>query len=166
MLILPQTKGKNSLLNSYLNKCNVKPVFRNTNTIQKYVRNKTSSDEKRPCIYEIPCQGCNKTYIGESIDFDRRKRQRRDSLLRGDENSALFQHRQNNDHVINLDDMRAMIYINDVDKRRLLESILIQNVEAINVYKSNLKLDIFFNSIMTKHVTSVNKLLSSLRKPP
>ena len=62
--------------------------------------------------------------------------------------------------------MQRIVNIEDVERRRLLESILIQNVDSLNIYKSNFKLDSFLNAIMTKHVLSVAKLLDKVKKPP
>ena len=169
LLVLPQTNSNNKFFDNYLNKCNIKAVFRNSNTIQQYFRKKNkNSMNERACIYEIglPCHDCPKTYIGETIDFDRRKRQHQDSLRKGDVNSALFQHRQQCNHAISLNEMKRIVNIDNVEKRRLLESILIQNVDTFNIYRSNFKLDLFSNAIMTKHVFSVAKLLNKLRKPP
>ena len=46
----------------------------------------------KPCIYKLPCTSCDKVYIGESIDFMRRKLEHRDANRRGDENNAAFKH--------------------------------------------------------------------------
>ena len=121
---------------------------------------------KKACIYQIPCQSCPKCYIGETIDFERRKRQHRDALAKGDENNAIFQHRVQYDHRVCLDEMQEIVNIDRVERRRLLESILIQNVDTFNIYKSNFKLDSFLNAIMTKHVVSVAKVLEKVKKPP
>ena len=66
------------------------------------MKKQTSSDLPKPCIYSIPCNNCNKTYIGETNDLERRKKQHTDSIRRGDVNSALFQHMQNENHSINI----------------------------------------------------------------
>ena len=165
--ILPQTNLSNKCLDGFLTNCNIKAVYRTTNTIQKYVhKNYKNAIENKACIYEIPCQDCSKTYIGETNDFERRRRQHRDSLRRGDTNSALFQHRNDFDHAVRVDEMKKIINIKNVEKRRLLESILIQNVDSFNIYKSNFKFDLFSNAIITKNVLSVAKLLSKMKKPP
>ena len=85
MLVLPQTELSNKFLDDHLIKCNIKAVFRNNNTLQRFFRkNNMNNKENRACIYEIPCQDCPKSYIGETIDFNRRKRELRDSLRNGD----------------------------------------------------------------------------------
>ena len=142
-------------------------VFRNTNKMQQYFhRKQNNSENSKACIYEISCQDCPKTYIGETIDFERRKRQHNDSLRRGDRNSALFQHRNEYNHRIQTNNMRRILNIRDVEKRKLLESILIHNTDNYNIYKSNFKLDLFSNAILTKHVVSVNKLINNVKRPP
>ena len=168
LLVLPETKLSNrKVLNNYLSKCNIKTVFRNTNNIKQYFHKKNNnSEEIKAAIYEISCQDCPKTYIGETIDFERRKRQHNDSLRRGDKNSALFQHRNEYNHKIQTNNMRRIVNIKNVEKRKLLESILIHNTDNYDIYRSNFNLDLFSNAILTKHVVSVNKLLNDLKRPP
>ena len=105
-------------------------------------------------------------YIGETIDLTRRKREHRDALRRGDVNSAVFQHLANEEHPINIDNISEIIGIENTEKRKLIESILIQNCKTFNLHQSNHKLDRFVNNILKNHVTSVNKLIQHVNRPP
>ena len=58
--------------------------------------------------------------------------------------------------------MEIIKKVHNVEKRRLIESILIQNTENINIYKSNYKLDNFIGGIVRKNVKSVEKLMNIL----
>ena len=59
--------------------------------INSYFHKKNNnSEEIKAAIYEVSCQDCPKTYIGETIDFERRKRQHNDSLRRGEKNSPFI----------------------------------------------------------------------------
>ena len=104
--------------------------------------------------------------MGETVDFNRRKREHKDSIRKCNENSAVFHHLTNNNHAIDISGMKVVKTVNNVEKRRLLESILIHNIDNFNIYKSNYKLDLFSNAIVTKHVNSVSKLLNELKPPP
>ena len=105
-------------------------------------------------------------YVGESFDLERRKNQHRDSLRKGDLNSALFQHRNKNNHRICIEDTHKILSVENTEKRKLLESFLIQNTDTYNIYRSNFKVDSFINAILTKHSMAVKRLLQNSRQPP
>ena len=141
-------------------------MFKNTNTILKSVSMKRQPvRENEPCIYKINCNSCDRFYIGETIDFQRRKKEHSDALRNGVVTNPLFKHRQDENHRINVNDMEIVKKVHNVEKRRLIESILIQNTENINIYKSNYKLDSFIGGIIRKNVKSVDKLLNRLNPP-
>ena len=62
--------------------------------------------------------------------------------------------------------MRRILNIRDVEKRKLLESVLIHNTDNYNIYKNNFKLDLFSIAILTKHVVSVSKIINNIKRPP
>ena len=139
-------------------------VFRNDTNLKRMFL-KREKPTNKPCIYQIPCKNCNKVYIGKTIYFERRRREHRDAIRRGDENSAVFKHLQEG-HVIDFENMNKFTSVPDTYQRKLLESVLIQNSKTFNVYQSNFKLDSFINYVLTKHVTTVNRLLTRVNKPP
>ena len=167
LLVLPQTLGKNEF-ETYLGRCNVKCVYKNSNTIRKYfnMNARQNNNPEKPGIYCIPCKDCPKVYVGESIDLERRKNQHKDSLRKGDKNSALFQHRNMHNHKIFTDDMFKVLSVENTEKRKLLESFLIQNIDTYNIYKSNFKVDTFINTLLKKHVKAVDRLLQNSKPPP
>ena len=105
-------------------------------------------------------------YIGETIDFERRKREHRDAIRRGEINSSLFQHMQQDNHSINFVDMRKIVNIEEVERRRLVESILIQNTDTYNIQQSNFKLDQLTSTLLNHNSTYIPKLLRKLKRPP
>ena len=142
MLVLPETNTNTRMISSCLKDCNVIDVYKNTNTLSKYLkRKKNNSSSTQPCIYTIPCSSCDKMYIGETIDLERRMKQHKDALRKGDENSALFHHRQNENHLINPSNIKKILNVEEVQKRKLIESVLIHNTENINIHRSNYHLD-------------------------
>ena len=58
-----------------------------------------------------------------------------------------------------------MTEVENTEKRKLIESILIQNSNTVNMYQSNYKLDKFTNEIVMKSVKYLSKLLRDLRPP-
>ena len=117
LLVLPQTQSNNSILNQYLTKCNITAVFKNTNTVKKYLKKKEPLKDDQSCIYEIPCKDCPKKYIGKTIDFNRRKREHKDAVKKCNENSAIFHHLQSKDHVVDISGMKVVKSVNNVEKR-------------------------------------------------
>ena len=123
-----------------------------TNIKKFFHRQKISikKDEHNAGVYQVPCKDCDSVYIGETVDFKRRKYQHKYSLQVGDENSALHRHRISNNHRIGLEEMKLLIKEDNVNKRQFIESFLIKNVNNFNVHNNNVLLDDFTNHIVKK----------------
>ena len=165
---MPQINAGNESLKKYLKNCGIVGVNKNTSTIKKYLSTLDHHPESsiKPCIYKIDCNDCDKLYIGETIDIGRRKREHRDAVRRGDENNAVFQHLQTEEHIININNMHEIKTVSETGKRKLLESLFIQNCKNFNIHQCNYKLDAFVNNIIKTHVMSVNKLIQHTNRPP
>ena len=166
LLVMPQTSSENNNLNTYLKESKIIGVYKNISTIKKMLSKPKISESEKPCIYKLPCGSCDKVYIGESIDFERRKREHRDAIRRGDINSAVFKHMTQENHPIDFQNIDKLVTMPDTHRRRLTEAILIQNSKNFNVHQSNYKLDMFLNNIVKKNVTSISRLLKKVNKPP
>ena len=135
-------------------------------TVKTMLAKPQNSESEKPCIYKLPCGSCDKVYIGESIDLERRTREHRDAIRKGDNNSAVFKHMTQKNHPIDFQNIDKLITVPDTHRRRLIEAILIQNSNNFNIHQSNFKLDMFLNNIVKKNVTSISKLLEKINKPP
>ena len=166
LLLMPQTGTDIDYLNSYLKECKIMGAYKNMSTIKRMLSKPIISESDKPCIYKIPCRSCDKVYVGETIDFKRRIRQHRDAIRKGDSNSAVFQHMNNENHGIDFQNINKLITLPDTHRRRLIEAILIQNSKNFNIHQTNFKLDLFLNNIVKKNATSVNRLLEEVNKPP
>ena len=62
--------------------------------------------------------------------------------------------------------MFRVLSVENTEKRKLLESFLIQNIDTYNIYRSNFKFDSFMNVLLTKHVKAVDRLLQNCKQPP
>ena len=58
------------------------------------MRKPTKVSNSIPRIYSIQCKMCDKSYIGKTINLERRLKEHRESVRRGD-NNALFNHMSN-----------------------------------------------------------------------
>src|SRR5678816_506329 len=109
--------------------------------------NKFKNYEKSQCIYKIPCNNCTDIYIGETIDFIRRRNQHKDDLVTNKQNSALTHHRRNQNHRINIDGMEPIIYASDNKKRKMTESFCIKNRNNFNKIQGEMYIDSLQNTI-------------------
>ena len=164
-IVLPQTGHDNRFLTKSLSNCNIRGVYRNTNTLKKYMNKRTPCDIPKPCIYSIPCNNCEKSYIGETNDLERRKKQHIDSVRRGDINSALFQHMQNENHSININGTNVIANVVNTEKRKIIEAIIIQNAETYNIQQSNYHLDNLTSILLRSHSKYIQRLLTKINNP-
>ena len=59
-------------------------------------------EEKRVCVYEVPCKDCRKTYIGETKrTLKARRREHRQAVTRGDLKNGITVHAHNTQHTVN-----------------------------------------------------------------
>ena len=85
------------------------------------------------CIYKIPCS-CGKFYVGQTCKtLQTRLKQHKNSVRYGHENSAVFCHLRDNDHPINWQGSKELIFSNDFYSRNILESILIKLTKNENI---------------------------------
>ena len=164
-IVLPQTGHDNKFLTRSLNECNIRGVFRNTNTLSKFMKRQTASDLPKPCIYSIPCNSCNKIYIGETNDLERRKKQHIESVRKGDVNSSLFQHMQNENHSVNINGTNVISNIVNTEKRKVVEAIIIQNTQTYNIQQSNYHLDNLTSALLKSHSKYIRRLLTKINNP-
>ena len=122
--MIPQTSANHFNVKTYLRNCNVVPIFKNSNTLKSLMsKNLRETDSNQPCIYKVPCNGCEKVYIGETIDIERRKREHKDSIRKGDCNSAVFQHLQKTNHGVSINNTIEVTHVGNTEKRKRIESV-------------------------------------------
>ena len=74
------------------------------------------------------------------------------SLRSGDRNSALHEHREENDHIIDMNSIKLLISCYNSDNRKLLESFIINNKNNFNRNSGEIKRDdTFKNLLRNKH---------------
>ena len=101
------------------------------------------------CIYKIPCHQCPSHYIGETNNFIRRLGQHKHDLTSDSQNSALTSHRSSLNHNINIKDTCPILEVLDPTKRKLLESLCIQNLSNFNLQKGEYTFNPTLNNILT-----------------
>ena len=112
---------------------------------------RNSPINKNGCIYEIPCNQCNRRYIGQSgKDLATRLKQHQYNVRVGNVASSLFQHMNECNNTINWINAKEIMYCKDFVKRNILESCMIKKnyEELLNTSPGMYKLDeLLVNSI-------------------
>ena len=155
-IITHENKKTNFIPIPHINIQHIKPIIpknitfvpSNNIILKKVFKPPKSPNPIPPCIYRIPCSVCNLNYIGESIDYKRRIHQHQHDLNIDNQNSALVQHRQNNDHFINPNNSSIIKNINNYSKRKIAESFCIYNLPNYNQSTGDYKIDQLQNAIM------------------
>ena len=162
VLIMPPIQD-NNLINNISKNLNFKIVNKSTNTLKHKFSHSTSSSSSHSVIYYIPCQSCSSGYIGETTDLQRRIYSHNYDKRNFNTNNAIVKHCMENNHRCNINNFLTLHRENDVNKRKLIESILIHNNDNFNVQRTNYNLDILCNSIMTNNIPLFNKLSNDIK---
>ena len=153
LLILPYYHQL-SPLPGLLKMFDINLVFKNNDTLKKLlIRN--SPKNVCGCLYEIPCNHCDKKYIGQSgKELTTRIKQHRYNVRVGNMSSSLFVHMNDCNHTINWTNSKEIIYCKDLVNRNIIESCIIRKHfdNLINTSPGLYKFDELF----------INNLLSSL----
>ena len=162
-MILP-TLNNNNNIEKICNRLNIQVVSKSNQTLKNFVKNnpEINNSEKQNIIYEIPCSGCSKSYIGESSDFNRRMYQHKYSQRNFDQNNALVKHSLDTNHPIDINKAIIVHKENDIQKRKLIESLIIKNTDNINTQQTNYSLDQFSIDILTQHTKIIKGILNRL----
>ena len=111
-------------------------------------------------VYEIPCKTCNKIYVGESgRDLEKRVKEHKISIKKGDENNAMFVHARDFDHPMDFKNAKIVYPSSSVRRRHIVESALI---EKYNTQEKCLNLNKGFspnNGLVFKNVLESIKIL-------
>ena len=74
-----------------------------------------------------------------------------------DENNAMVKHLFEKEHNVKIE-CEVVARVSDTNKRKLIESVLINNVGNFNIKKNNLKMDTLTNLIIRK-LPSIKKMI-------
>ena len=142
-------------------KLNLTIVNKSANSIKAQFKNKIQSYNSPSVIYQVPCNSCNKSYIGETSDFERRVKEHRYSLRTADLNNAIVKHVFENNHSVNFNNTRIVHKENDIHKRKLIEALIIKNSCNFNIHRTNYDFDSISNTLLIKE-KKIKKLLNEV----
>ena len=88
-------------------------VFKYNNNIRNIIVKNSPSPDVNIGVYSIPCNICNRKYIGQSGKLlSKQLKEHKYNVKAGNERSALFIHKQNQDQDINLNESLVRVLYN------------------------------------------------------
>ena len=118
---------------------NMRAVFKPCRTIRQMlvrVKNRIPEDRRKGVIYEIPCQDCEKVYIGETgRTLKKRVSEHKEAVRKFNMNNGVGTHVHNEDHRIDWEGAKVIGQQEFYWKRRVTEAIMIyqHNQQTMNL---------------------------------
>ena len=180
LVVIPYVQGLSEKAQRIFKKHNIATAMKPMTTLRNILvhpKDKREKDKITDCVYEIPCQGCEATYVGETgRAFGTRKQEHVKSVEKTSKNrftranrkasdsefltSALAEHVSQNNHVIGWEDSSILTTENDKYTRWVKESIWIRwrGTQSMNRVDGIFKLSHFYDVLISgdESVTSIN----------
>ena len=150
---------KNSLPNEIFT------VKSNSIVLKHTLKPKINQPDNNIGIYKIPCNQCDKIYIGETNDIKRRLYQHTLDLRNDNKYSSLVNHRQSFNHIPNIKNSQLIKTTQNTNNRKLIESFIIKNTQNMNIIQGDVPLDKTTNKMLNRS-NSLRKTLTSLPQLP
>ena len=164
ILCLPFYVDFNPLI-KILKRVNINVVFNYGNSIKIFLVKNRPTELDIGGVYYIPCNMCNKVYIGQSgKQCCKRLAQHKYNVRTANESSGIFIHMRDYNHSINWGNSDVIFKSNDVYDRLIIESCLIESVDNMNMMPGSFKVD----NIIKKNIFEIPKVRRALAsvKPP
>ena len=150
LAVIPYVKGTSEALSRIFQKYRIQTAMRPHMTLRKFLvhpKDKRHLKDKSGVVYRIPCKNCDQAYIGEtarnlgyrlvehekdvkSKDQKRFTRSERKTSESEFNKSALTDHTNRRNHVIDWENTRIVDRDNDNKRRRIREAIWIRKEAA------------------------------------
>ena len=117
---------------------NINIAFGSHNTIrQRYfskIKDLTPKEKNSGVVYEVPCSGCPKVYVGETSQLLKlRLSQHANDIQHQKRHTALADHSYETGHVFDFKDTKIVGYERNDKKRKLLEVVnIVKKKDAVN----------------------------------
>ena len=152
ILCLPYVKGLSEKVERICASLGIKAAFKPVKTLkQALMKVKTwIPDESKRCIvYEVPCKGCDKRYIGETKrTLKVRLGEHKQAVKRGDPKNGIAVHAHESQHAIDWEGARVKRYVSGYWQRRTSEAIQIKMSHGTMNLDSGLQLPTMWNPIL------------------
>ena len=150
---LPFIKGVTEKLGRLLRQNDIRPVFNTNQKIQHILPLPTDRfPNENQGIYEIPCFGCRKSYVGRTNRrVSCRVAEHRVDVKNRKHTSALALHTMTDGHIIDFDNTKTLIKTNNESHRILYEAIHIaKRDDTLNFRDEKLKLPYTYAHLIKK----------------
>ena len=138
-------------------------LFLNMKTLKNSLIRNKPKDVEIGCVYSIPCNRCNKVYLGQTgKTCCKRITQHRYNVRTANESSGIFIHVRDEGHEINWKDTKTLYKSNNVVERLIIESCLIDEIPNMNLNPGFYKVDNIMKHILLKY-PSVKKALEMVK---
>lgn len=139
-----------------LSKRNIRPAFYTQNNLGKLLKEQPKMDrENRNGIYKWDCDTCSAVYVGQTgraFGVRLKEHEKR-------ENSTVFQHLKNENHVHSKDNWKALHYVEKGKKMDSLEKLEINR--CLKDYNVNLLNEVLTGTSPLLHPVKLNALTST-----
>ena len=130
-IILPSSSAAINAINVF-RESSADIVISTTQTIKQLLHKRTDERSDTAGIYKIPCNNCEKVYIGEtSRKVDDRIKEHKYAMRTNNTNNACVQHRNDRGHFMGWDDAFIIIKEPDLFRRRTIEAACISQFNTI-----------------------------------
>jgi len=131
-----------------------KPINNLSTIVYSNMKDKIPKEKTKNVIYEVECNDCDKTYIGQTGQYIKKRMQEHSYDCRtttGNNNkTALAEHAKTHGHTFNTAEPKILCKVENKRKREIVESICIskRGEKAIN-YKTDAKtVGSFYSSVI------------------
>ena len=135
-----------------LKQFNINVIFQYDSSIRRLLISNKPSDNEVGCVYSIPCNRCDKVYLGQTgKTCSKRISQHRYNVRTGNESSGIFIHVRDEDHNINWKETKELYKSGNVTERLIIESCFIDKVPNMNLNSGFYKVDSIMKNMLMKY---------------
>ena len=132
-LFLPYVKGVSERIEKACRQLNIQTVFKSSGTLRQAlmrVKNKRPKELRRGVVYEVPCNGCSKMYIGETgRSLQERLKEHKYAVKTANMNNGIAAIAWTHHHQVDWDSVRVKTFEQHLWKRKVLEAICIRETK-------------------------------------
>lgn len=122
---------------------------------RKYPESNPNTDS---VVYSIPCNSCDKEYIGETHrGLNKRLEEHKRDLRLDVTSNALVNHRNECNHLPNIKEAKILMQCNGKVKRKLMESVFINERKNINIRQGSFKIPQMLCNSIAERLRNANR---------
>ena len=161
-LCLPYIKGLENV-KPFAKQLNTEIAFKYTSTVKNILVKNNFTKQEEAGVYSIPCKDCPLVYIGETgRNVETRLKEHKYAFRNCNMENAVFHHAYQNNHCIDWNASKLMYKCNNYVKRKIIESVYIDQRQNFNLSEGTYKLDPLMRYIVNKSLSDPDNLISSL----